>query len=142
MSKPDLFHPKVIQHEDGNIYHGLKKNEPHFKGFGEAYFSTIKKSHVKAWKKHTRMQMNLIVPVGAVKFVFLDAIENPDNIYEFTISKSDYARLHVPPGWWMGFSGLDDENLILNIADIMHDPSEIERKEKEAYIYSWEANKK
>ena len=141
MSKPDLFHPKVFQHEDGNIYHGLKKNETHFKGFGEAYFSTIKKSHVKAWKKHKKMQMNLIVPVGIVKFVFLDAIENPDNIYEFTISKSDYSRLHVPPGWWMGFRGLDEENLILNIADIMHDPSEIEREEKEAYIYPWEANK-
>ena len=35
---------KVIHHPQGDIYHVMKKSDEGFKGYGEAYFSTIKKN--------------------------------------------------------------------------------------------------
>ena len=52
--------------------HALKASEKEFNGFQEAYFSIIKKDKIKAWKKHLKMTMNLIVPIGSVMFVFYD----------------------------------------------------------------------
>ena len=47
---------------------------------------------------------------------------------EVILSPNEYIRLTVPPGIWFGFKGLGKPvNLISNIADIEHDPSEVER---------------
>ena len=32
---------KIINLEQGNVFHALKSNDNDFKGFGEAYFSSI-----------------------------------------------------------------------------------------------------
>ena len=63
---------KEIEVEGGNVLHALKKSDSSFKDFGEAYFSFVNFGHVKAWKKHSKMTLNLIVPIGEVKFVFID----------------------------------------------------------------------
>ena len=39
----ELFKLKKINNPKGDIWHGLKKSEPSFIEFGEAYFSFIKK---------------------------------------------------------------------------------------------------
>ena len=54
----------------GDVMHAMKKSDVEFVGFGEAYFSWINAGSVKAWKRHNRMFMNIIVPVGNVRFVF------------------------------------------------------------------------
>ena len=59
-----IYNPK------GDILHALKKSDSSFNNFGEAYFSFVKYNQIKGWKKHTKMNMNLIVPVGEIKFVF------------------------------------------------------------------------
>ena len=59
-----------INVEGGNVLHALKASEKEFHGFEEAYFSTIEINKIKAWKRHLRMTMNLIVPVGEVQFNF------------------------------------------------------------------------
>ena len=38
---------KVIHHPKGDIYHALKASSPGYQGFGEAYFSIIKKGDIK-----------------------------------------------------------------------------------------------
>ena len=63
---------KKFNLEDGDVLHALKCSEKEFYGFEEVYFSTIKKNKIKAWKKHNRMTMNLVVPVGKVQFIFYD----------------------------------------------------------------------
>ena len=119
---------KQINHPKGNILHGMKKNDRGFKGFGEAYFSTIKNGDIKAWKRHDMMTLNLLVPLGKIRFVFYDERENSKTFgffTEITISIDNYKRLTVPPGVWMGFQGLGKEiNMVLNIADIEHDSNE------------------
>ena len=84
----------------------------------------------------------MIVILGLIKFVLYDdrdgKSKNPQ-ISQFIIGpEQNYARLTVPPGVWFGFQGYDKgKNILLNIADIEHEPSEIERKPLEYIHYNW-----
>ena len=48
----------------------LSNLETEYEGFGEVYFSELRPKSIKAWKYHYKMTLNLIVPLGEVKFVF------------------------------------------------------------------------
>ena len=110
--------------------HGLKASEPDFRGFGEAYFTTVGTGQIKGWKRHTLMISNLIVPVGEIQLKLLDGRTGSATIDEWfsvTLGRSNYQRLTVPPGIWFGFKGMAEGlNLMLNIASIEHDPAESE----------------
>lgn len=133
---------KQIAHPKGDILHVLKKNENTFSEFGEAYFSFVKKNKIKAWKRHFRMTLNLSVPIGEVKFVLHDkriGSKTFNNFFEIYLSRNNYYRLTIPPNIWFGFKGLKDENIILNISNILHDPQEQENKLHESceINYNW-----
>lgn len=114
---------KRVANPKGDIYHALKKSDNGFAGFGEAYFSTIHANAIKGWKKHTLMTMNLVVPVGDVEFYLHE--ESSGCTYVVHLGEDNYQRLTVAPGLWMAFKGLADGlNLVLNIANITHDPDE------------------
>jgi len=83
----------------------------------------VSHGEVKGWKKHLLMSMNLLVPVGKVRFHFeTGADSSPETIL---IGEDNYLRLFVPPGIWMAFEGIGPgTNLLLNIASIEHDPKE------------------
>ena len=117
-----------IHHPSGDIYHVLKKSDQNFSAFGEAYFTTIQKGSIKGWKKHTKMCMNLVVPVGNVCFHFYNKELNES--YSLCAGEMNYIRITVHPGIWMAFEGLSEGlNLVLNIANIQHDPLESENVE-------------
>ena len=124
-----------IDNPKGSIYHGMKKSDEGYNGFGEAYFSNIKKSCIKGWKKHTRMTLNLIVPFGEVKFVIFD--EKVNRFLTFTLSQKNYQRLTIPPNLWLAFKGLDEVNMVLNIASIEHDASECINCDIKEIPYEW-----
>ena len=114
--------------------HAVKGLDENLPAFGECYFSTAESKQPKAWKKHTQMICNLFVPVGAVKFVFYDDREDSDDygkIEELEISATNYGRLVIYPGIWFGFSGITaaEESVILNVANIQHNPTESIRLE-------------
>ena len=67
--------------------HALKNSDNEFIRFGEIYFSEIYFGKIKGWKRHLRMNMNLIVPEGFVKFVFYDEKLNYFEEYEIGIKK-------------------------------------------------------
>ena len=101
---------KVIDVPEGDVLHGIKKNDIGFKKFGEAYFTAIKPGAIKAWKRHKQMTLN-------------------------------YSRLTVPPMVWVGFKGLGKNiSLILNIADIQHDPQESDNLDIDNIAYNWGSN--
>ncbi len=112
----------------GKVMHGIAGLDLNLPQFGECYFSTALGNKPKAWKKHSKMICNLFVPAGSVRFVFYDdRVESKDHgkIAELTLSPDNYGRLVVRPGIWFGFSGITDaENLVLNVANIKHDPTE------------------
>ena len=118
---------KKFELDEGDVLHAIKDSESEFYGFKEAYFSTIRHNKIKAWKMHLKMTMNLIVPIGAVQFIFYDHENNLLN--NIVIGEDNYCRITVPPNIWCGFKGLSSKtSYILNIADTSHDPLEVERK--------------
>lgn len=123
----------------GDVFHAMKQTDAGYAGFGEAYFSWVSAGAVKAWKRHTRMTMNLVVPVGQVRFVF--RLGNAEGAAEFRVEEigvDRYVRLTVPPGIWFGFQGLrTPQNLVLNIASIPHDRNEVERLAVSDIGYAW-----
>ena len=118
----------IIAGSSGKVLHALKKSEPSYAGFGEAYFSTVQHQAAKGWKRHREMTLNIVVPYGAIRFVLFDDRENSATkglIQEVILSPNNYQRLTVPPGIWMAFSGVaEHESILLNIASIPHDPAE------------------
>jgi dTDP-4-dehydrorhamnose 3,5-epimerase len=82
------------------------------------------------------MTLNLIVPSGSVKFVFFD--KTFKKLTSLVIGDENYSRITVPPGIWFGFMGVGPGlNLILNIADIEHDPNEVERMSQSELNFDW-----
>lgn len=127
---------KIIDNANGSIMHGLKKSDYDFKGFGEVYFSHVKYKTIKAWKRHKKMTMNLFVPVGLVKFVFFN--QDQKVFEEYEIGSNNYFRLTVEPMIWFGFQGLgEDINLVMNLANIEHEPNEVERIDLCDIDYIW-----
>ena len=127
---------KKIPTDGGDVLHFLKNGDQGYKRFGEIYFSQIKYGKVKAWKKHLKMTLNLVVPVGNVRFVFYSP--NKDIFRVEEIGSSNYSRIIVPPGIWFGFKGLSkNNNLVSNLANIKHDPQESINVEKNFFSYKW-----
>lgn len=126
---------KQIYHPKGDIFHAMKKSDIGFDGFGEAYFSTINQNDIKGWKKHTKMTLNIIVPVGNIEFVVYD--ENSKEFFSTKLSHNNYQRLTVKSGLWMAFKGLDKYNMLLNLASIEHDPNEAINIGIEEIKYEW-----
>ena len=129
---------KRIALAGGDVLHAIKCTDTGFVDFGEAYFSMIEFDAIKAWKRHLRMTLNLVVPLGMVQFVFID---NQGAVREEVVGHDRYVRLTVPPGIWFAFRGLvAPYSLLMNVADIPHDPAEIERKALGDFIFQWESN--
>lgn len=142
MSKVMVSDLKIIENPKGRVFHAFKKNDLAFKTFGEAYLSSVNFQDIKGWKKHTRMTLNLIVITGEIRFVIYDETSSAGRQFsEYRLSRDSqeqYKRLTVPPGVWMAFQGLSKgENLLLNIADIEHDPLESIDKEIKELVYEW-----
>ncbi len=121
----------------GRVLRALRCTDEGFVGFGEAYFSIVGRGVVKAWKQHQRMTSNLVVPYGRVRFVFY----TPDAGSEFLvheIGEGNYGRLTVPSGIWFGFQGLGEpHSIVLNVADLVHDPDECLTKERDTIPFDW-----
>ena len=121
---------KVFESDLGDVLHGIKNHEESFCGFGEAYFSTVNYRVTKGWKRHSQMTLNLIVPCGTIKFVIYDGRSESrtySEIFEVNLSKDNYQRLTVPPMLWMAFHGVGEGlNMLLNVANLPHDPLESE----------------
>lgn len=128
-----------IETAGGDVLHAMKKSDAGYAGYGEAYFSWVSAGAIKAWKRHTQMVMNVVVPVGQVRFVF--RIVNDDGVDEFRVEDigvNHYVRITVPPGIWFGFQGLYyPQSLVLNIGNISHDPNEVERLALTDINYEW-----
>lgn len=132
---------KIIDVSGGDVLHAIKADDNGYSGFGEAYFSIVDPGKIKAWKRHREMTLNIIVPIGKIKFVIFDD-RDADNatFQEVVLSKSRYFRLTVPPMVWVGFQGLSKEpSMLLNVANYSHDPLEVDREEVSSIAYKWDS---
>lgn len=128
---------KRIPTKGGDVLHVLRDFDSGYNGFGEVYFTFIERGAIKAWKCHQRMTLNLVVPIGEISFVF-HLIEGKSCFRSEKIGESRYARLTVPAGIWFGFQGTSEgSSLLMNFADIPHDPEEVLHKEISEINYEW-----
>jgi dTDP-4-dehydrorhamnose 3,5-epimerase len=125
----------------GCVMHGLNRDEISFSGFGEVYFSCVEEGKIRGWKKHREMTLNLIVVLGNIRFVLIEGREMTDSLVidEITLSPDkNYSRLTVPPGVWVGFQGVDcQKNILANIANIKHDPTEADQVALDDFDFNW-----
>jgi len=132
---------KRIAHAKGDVLHGIKCSDAGFVGFGEAYFSTVIGAQVKGWKRHRRVTLNLVVPVGRIRFVLHDDRDGSATCGQFqevTLGDSLYARLTVPPNLWLAFQGAHSQpSLLLNVIDEEHDPAEGDAIPLSHFEYAW-----
>jgi dTDP-4-dehydrorhamnose 3,5-epimerase len=85
------------------------------------------------------MTLNLVVPVGEIRFVLFDDREpTKSQFQEIILSKENYCRITIPPMIWMGFEGLSNSgSMLLNIANIPHSPEEVDRKKIDEIQFDW-----
>ena len=134
-----LFPLKKISNQLGHIYHAVKNDDEGFNNFGEAYFSIINQGMIKGWNKHKLMNLNLFVPHGEVKFVICNRV-NKDNqkFFEIKLSPKNYFRLSIESGLWFAFKCISNYNsIILNVSDLKHNPSEMEKIDINKIPYNW-----
>ena len=97
---------------------------------------------MKGWKRHNRMTLNLIVPLGRIKFIIYDGREESvtkGTFEEIILSpKENYQRLTIAPGLWLAFCGMDKgTSMLMNIIPEPHDPKEADRKEIDEISYNF-----
>ncbi|HLQ32139.1 MAG TPA: dTDP-4-dehydrorhamnose 3,5-epimerase family protein [Chloroflexota bacterium] len=116
-----------IPDERGTIMHMLKRTDPHFKEFGEIYFSTIYNGVVKGWHKHREMTLNYACVFGRIKLVLYDEREgsaSAGQCQEIFLGPDHYSLAVVPPGVWSGFKGMSEPfAIVANCCTHPHDPS-------------------
>jgi dTDP-4-dehydrorhamnose 3,5-epimerase len=132
-----------IPDDRGKVMHMLKRTDPHFREFGEIYFSTVYPGVVKGWHLHRVMTINYAAVAGTIKVVLFDDREGSPTrrkLQEVYLGDGSYCLLVVPPGIWNGFKACGTEMAIVaNCATIPHDPAEIERLDPTgpAIPYDW-----
>jgi len=131
----------IIEVEGGNVLHAMKTEDNGFNGFGEAYFSTVEHKVIKGWKRHFEMTLNIVVPIGHIRFVLFDDRDNSKTkgfYQEVSLSRNNYQRLTVPPMMWFAFEGIAKESsLLLNLASIPHRKEEQENLPLDEIRYKW-----
>lgn len=138
------LHPlKQIAVPKGDLWHAFKVSDEGFVGFGEAYLTQIEPHRVKGWKRHNRYVLNIVVIVGAVKFVIYDDRDGSTtkgSFMEVILSPTDnYQRLTVAPGLWMAFAGASDSqtSILMDLIPELHSPEEADKKELEEIKYNF-----
>ena len=117
-----VFKTKEIANKKGNLQKFVNNKSNLFKGFGEIYFTEIKKNKIKGWKKHKKNYSLLKTILGKVKFTFF----YKDNFYSLNIKQDDNLLIQIPPNVWFSFQGISKKNLLCNLMNKAHSDKEVE----------------
>jgi dTDP-4-dehydrorhamnose 3,5-epimerase len=116
-----------IPDERGTIYHMLRVDDPHFRQFGEIYFTSVYPGVVKGWHRHRDMTLNYACIFGRVKLVLYDDRAGSTTggaLLERFLGPDDYSLVVIPPGIWTGFKGMSEPfALVANCCTHPHDPA-------------------
>jgi dTDP-4-dehydrorhamnose 3,5-epimerase len=132
---------KCISNPKGDILCGMKVTSPGYANFGEAYFSKVHQGIIKGWKRHKTATLNLIVPVGSIRFVIYDDRQDSKSMgnFEDIVVCDNNIRLTISPGLWLAFKGLSEGvNMLLNISSEEHNPLEADNIELDSIPFAWE----
>ena len=80
--------------------------------------------------------------LGDVTFVIYDnrvKSRSKGAFFKVELSPSNYKRLTVPPRLWVAFKGGDATQISFLIANIVHDPNEVEKLHLNKIPYNFES---
>lgn len=117
---------KIIKNKKGNIIKFLNNKNNLFLGFGEIYFSEIKKNQTKGWNYHKKNTCTIIAPIGEVLF----KIFNPSKkkLFQILIGKKNNKIIQIPPGYWFSFKSKTKISLVANLMNKVHFKNETNKK--------------
>ena len=122
---------KQIPDERGKIMHMLRRDDSHFKKFGEIYFSIAYPGVIKGWHLHKKMTLNYAVIQGMIKLILYDNRRNSSTkgeLMEIFTGEDNYCLIQIPPGIINGYKVYGTKPAIVaNCATEPHDPKEMER---------------
>ena len=124
VSKIKVIKLKKFNNPIGDTMKYLSIKSSFFKGFGESYFSEIKKNKIKGWNYHKRYWCILCVPFGQVKFNFKKNLNESTKIKSITIGKKNYSTILVPPKIYFSFESKVGNSLVVNTINGVHDENE------------------
>lgn len=138
MSKVISSRPNVIKDNRGGVYKIMAAASPERAlNIAEVYYSEVKYGVIKGWKQHTRMTMNLSAASGLIHIATFDPETN--ETIGFDLSLKNHQIISVKPGIWVAFRGDGENNLLLNLASIPHDPQESLSLSIDSIDYNWPA---
>ena len=122
VSKIKVIKLKKFDNPIGDTMKYLSKKSSFFKGFGEVYFSEIKKNKIKGWNYHKKYWCLLCVPFGKVKFNFKNQLNS--KVKSITIGKKNYSVIIVPPKIYFSFKSEVANSLVVNTINGVHNENE------------------
>lgn len=131
----------------GYLYEMLRTDDLCFKGFGQAYISTIYPDTVKGFHKHLIQSDYLVCIEGQIKLVLIDDRFPTLVINEFHMSLLDPTLIVVEPGIWHGWKCISKKPaIIVNFCTHLHDrsnPDEVKTDpHNNPWGYSWTSKDK
>lgn len=131
MKQVKILSQKIIKMDKGDVKKFITKNSKEYKGFGECYFSEIKKNSYKGWKKNISTHQMLTVISGSVIFYLIDErVKNKVKKYKILIdSNKNYQKLIIPKNIWYSFkNNSKQKSIIFNFLNIEHKKTKVIRK--------------
>ena len=131
MKQVKILSQKIIKMDKGDVKKFITKNSKEYKGFGECYFSEIKKNSYKGWKKNTSTHQMLTVISGSVIFYLIDErVKNKVQKYKILIdSNKNYKKLIIPKDIWYSFkNNSKQKSIIFNFLNIEHKKTKVIRE--------------
>jgi dTDP-4-dehydrorhamnose 3,5-epimerase len=132
-----------IPDERGTIMHMLRSTDPHFRQFGEIYFTTIHRGVIKGWHTHRDLCLNYACLSGMVKFVVYDGRDDSPtkgSLTEIFAGADNHLLVVIPPGLTNGMKGMTDPSaLVANCATHVHEPGRTTRDDPfgDSVPYDW-----
>lgn len=130
-----------ILNPKGDILHCIRLSDKAYAGFGEVYISMVHAGSIKGWKRHHQATLNIVVPYGSIRFVIYD--DRPNSLtqgkfLDVIAGNENHILITVPPALWMAFSGVGSGvNLLANISNMEHDPTESDNLDLNKIGFDW-----
>ena len=120
--KIKIVKSKIIKNKNGDIKKFITKKSRIFNGFGECYFSEIKKNKIKGWKKNKTTSQMISIILGKVVFYLIDDRTKRIKNLRFVLDdKKNYKIIIIPKNVWYAFQDLSGvKSILFNFLNVEH----------------------
>jgi hypothetical protein len=121
---PILIKQQVINNKNGDIIKFISKKDKYFKGFGELYFSKIRKNYLKGWIIHKKNYSLLKIISGKILIKTIFFHKKKIIKKNFLISSKKNVLLLIPPKIAFNLISIDSISIIQNFSNNVHKKNE------------------